>query len=334
MRALRHILWIAGLFLMSEARTQDIHFSEFFATPLLTNPALTGHFDGTYRFSGVIRRQWSSISSEPYQTYGGGIDMNDVFNWKPLGAGLLLSWDQTGLSALTTSQVTVPICLELSLGSARNLTWGFAGSVGLMQMSIDYSKLSFDEQFNGIRYDESVPITESFGGTSLRQPNIGLGTYFESRISERQRIGGGYSLFNLLEPDRSFTSTTSLPLPRRHNIHVFSSFMLNGAWDIMPAGQIMLQGDYSEILAGTAFRYHLTNERSLQAGLWGRWGDALYLSLGMQQKTLFVGASYDFNLSDLHVASGYLGGWELSVIYTIKTVREKVKRTRICPDYI
>lgn len=330
----KYIGWCFGMLLCVQTQAQDIHFSEFFATPLFTNPALTGHFDGTYRFAGVVRRQWASISTEPYQTFGGSVDMNAPLNIKPLGVGLQLSWDQTGVSALTTSQITVPLSLEFRLGSAKNLTWGFAGNVSLLQLSIDYSKLSFGEQFNGIRYDETIPISEQFPGNSASGINASLGTYLEKKISERQRFGIGYSLFNLTQPNVSFSSAMESRIPHRHNVHVLSSFPIGSSWDIMPAGQVMFQGIHSEYVAGTAFRYHMANKRSVQAGVWGRLGDAGYLSLGMQRDNLFAGVSYDFNLSNLHVASGYLGGWEFSVIYTIETVREKVKRTRICPDYL
>src|ERR1700733_7808210 len=47
--------------------SQDIHFSQFFETPLLRNPALAGIFSGDLRIQGVYRTQWNSITV-PYQT--------------------------------------------------------------------------------------------------------------------------------------------------------------------------------------------------------------------------------------------------------------------------
>ncbi len=42
---------------------QDIHFSQFFETPLLRNPALAGIFTGDIRAQGVFRDQWNSVTN-------------------------------------------------------------------------------------------------------------------------------------------------------------------------------------------------------------------------------------------------------------------------------
>ncbi len=46
---------------------QDIHFSQFFETPLLRNPALAGIFTGDLRVQALYRTQWNSVTV-PYQT--------------------------------------------------------------------------------------------------------------------------------------------------------------------------------------------------------------------------------------------------------------------------
>src|SRR5881392_4144784 len=48
---------------------QDLHFSQFFNSPLTTNPANTGFLpDGDYRLGINYRNQWSTIMSVPYKT--------------------------------------------------------------------------------------------------------------------------------------------------------------------------------------------------------------------------------------------------------------------------
>ena len=42
---------------------QDPNFSQFFASPLTLNPALTGKFDGVYRVAGNYRDQWPTINN-------------------------------------------------------------------------------------------------------------------------------------------------------------------------------------------------------------------------------------------------------------------------------
>src|SRR5580693_7822953 len=45
----------------------DIHFSQFYETSILRNPALTGVFENDYKVGVYYRNQWSSITN-PYNT--------------------------------------------------------------------------------------------------------------------------------------------------------------------------------------------------------------------------------------------------------------------------
>jgi len=45
------------------AKAQDPGFSQFFASPLTLNPALTGKFNGIVRVAGNYRNQWPSINN-------------------------------------------------------------------------------------------------------------------------------------------------------------------------------------------------------------------------------------------------------------------------------
>ncbi|GAB5538822.1 MAG: hypothetical protein Salg2KO_09250 [Salibacteraceae bacterium] len=324
---------------MSVVKAQDIHFSQFFATPLFTNPALTGGFEGTYRMSGVIRRQWASVSAQPFQTFGGGAEFKAPLNIKPIGIGLRLSHDYTGLSSFTQSSIAVPIGVHLELGSAKRIRLSFGGQAEFFQRTIDYSRISFDDQFFGNRYRPEAPSAETVPQASIGSLNASAGVYLERKVNDRQRIGIGFSSFNLNQPNLSVFATSENRLPRRHNLHILTSIPLGvSPVDIMPAAQFQIQGTHDELLIGTAFRYHLAStpleKRSVQMGIWGRRRDAAYASVGFTQNNLFVGGSYDFNLNRLRVASEYFGGWEVTIIYTIATVREKIKRVRQCPDFL
>ena len=52
---------------------QDIHFTQYYATPLVFNPAATGLFDENLRLSNNYRTQWSAVGV-PYQTISVSVD--------------------------------------------------------------------------------------------------------------------------------------------------------------------------------------------------------------------------------------------------------------------
>ena len=54
---------------------QDAYFTQFYASPLELNPALTGAVDGNYRVSIAYRDQWNGLVDNPYRTIGLNGDM-------------------------------------------------------------------------------------------------------------------------------------------------------------------------------------------------------------------------------------------------------------------
>jgi hypothetical protein len=71
MKLIRKILVLvaAGLTGATHLLAQDLHFSQFFNSPLTTNPANTGFIpDADFRLGALYRNQYSSILSTPYKT--------------------------------------------------------------------------------------------------------------------------------------------------------------------------------------------------------------------------------------------------------------------------
>ena len=70
---------------------QDLHFSQFFNSPLTTNPANTGFIpDADYRIGANYRSQWVNVLGAPYKTmsvWGDAQVFRDRFENGWLGVG-------------------------------------------------------------------------------------------------------------------------------------------------------------------------------------------------------------------------------------------------------
>src|SRR5271168_5015538 len=78
MRALLHIIYcfIGCLLGIGHSLAQDVHFSQYTASPLMLNPALAGMSNGDYRAYANFRVQWPTISDGyTYRTFAAGYDM-------------------------------------------------------------------------------------------------------------------------------------------------------------------------------------------------------------------------------------------------------------------
>ena len=79
---------------------QDQHFTQFYASPLTLNPALTGAFDGKFRIAFIYRDQWRNVLDRPYVTYSAGMDLR--FNVRYPGKNIR---DGVGVGMLFYSDV-------------------------------------------------------------------------------------------------------------------------------------------------------------------------------------------------------------------------------------
>src|SRR5258705_13425195 len=89
------LLVVSTSYFIPRTYSQDLHFSQFFNSPLVTNPANTGFIpEGDYRLGVNYRNQWASITAFPYKTMSAFGDVQVMPNqentgWLGLG-GLIL----------------------------------------------------------------------------------------------------------------------------------------------------------------------------------------------------------------------------------------------------
>jgi type IX secretion system PorP/SprF family membrane protein len=136
------LLQIQAIFYL---HAQDLHFSQFFNSPLSTNPANTGFIpDADYRLGAHYRNQFSSIMTVPYQTtsiFGDAQLFRDKLENGWLGVGGLLLNDVAGSGSLRSTKIYGSVAYHQMLGSSSLVSAGF--NVGWANKRIDVSKLKF-----------------------------------------------------------------------------------------------------------------------------------------------------------------------------------------------
>ena len=312
---------------------QDIHFSQFFNSPLNLNPGLIGSFNGEFRFVGNQRTQWSSVTT-PYVTYGLSADAKEIYK-TPFSVGLSIYRDIAGDSDFSTLHIALGGAYRLYLkDSTQTLNFGLQPS--FTQRSINYAKLEFDNQYNGSQYDASLGNGENFANSGRTYFNLHGGAVWSYRIAQRKSITAGISLFNLFTPKQTFFNDQSIELQQRFVFHASGLIQITDKVDALPAIQFQTQHKFKEIIVGGRAKYHLNNGnyKAAYAGIWYRNADAAYLSIGLDYSDFHFGVSYDINLSSLNVASNYRGGFEFAVIYILQRYKPDLRRYKACPDYI
>jgi type IX secretion system PorP/SprF family membrane protein len=320
---------------------QDIHFSQFFETPLLRNPALAGIFSGDFRIQGVYRNQWNSVTV-PYQTgsfnaeYKLPIGHSDDF--LTLGGEIL--YDKAGSVSLTATHILPVINYHKSLSGEKNmyLSLGFMG--GLVQRRIDRSKITTNSQFNGYDHDPILSDGETFSGNGYSYLDGSAGMSFNSQIGQSQEdnifLGAAYHHFNKAHKISFYGNDKIEMVPKL----VFSAGV---RWGVNEYSYVTFHADYSqqgtskETIGGGLYSYKLDDPVDPQyifhAGAFLRWKDAIIPMVKMEYKPFTVALSYDVNLSQLKTASQGRGGFELSIAFQkysgkYNTSKEAVRCTR------
>lgn len=305
---------------------QDIHFSQFWASPLLLNPANTGNFDGDFRVAAIYRDQWRSISN-PFVTYAGSFDRLFRIREEKLGGGIAVFNDAAGIGDLNATKAFISLAYHKDV---NNNTLRVGYQIGFVNKRIQRNRLSFPDQFNDETgyFDPRLPNTEGQVEEKLNSLDMGIGIGWGHRL-ENFTSDLGLGFYHINKPKESFLGTDE----RLRMRMVFSG---SGHWDmtekvfLMPNVLLMEQSRAINFELGSNVGYRLPENKikakAIYGGLFFRDGfpanfDALIGVVGMMIGRFNAGVSYDVNLSDLTAATNYKGAFEISLIYIAPTVK-------------
>jgi len=322
-----------GLF----GRSQDIHFSQFNMNPVYLNPALTGNFEGDWRFTANQRSQWRAVS-RPFNTIALSAENREGLLIPGLYYAANLFSDAAGDGNYRTIEMNLSASYQrfLDRDSIHSVTPGV--QIGFNHKRIDFSQLTFDNQFNGFYYDPGLPTNETLQTLSRTGLNLALGAIYTYKPEARKQVTAGIGWFNLPQAKQSFYGDDLIKRDKRVAIHANAIYELNYEWDLLPGIFMQFQGKYKELVFGSNARYIYKDKKgefiAPYAGLWFRNKDAVYLNVGAYYNDWIFGISYDINVSQLAPASNVRGGLEFSVQYILHTFKPKDIQHRICPDYL
>jgi type IX secretion system PorP/SprF family membrane protein len=261
---------IGALFIVtisSHSMAQDLHFSQYFNSPLLVNPANTGFTpDGDYRIGVNYRTQWATISN-PYKTFSVFGDAQLFGNrmengWVGVGGALLR--DVAGTGNLTSTRGFGSIAYHQALGLGSLLSAGF--NVGFVNKKIDFNKLTFDSQWNGKFFDISAPTGEPFVANQVNYFTLQAGINYALFPTEDMYLNAGVSVSNINQPKESFfqPSNNDVAIAPRYTGFLNGSFRASEAWIVNPNVYVSKMSTAWEYVAGVNAQRNLSGDGNTQ----------------------------------------------------------------------
>ncbi len=323
------------------AFTQDLHFSQFFNSPLTTNPANTGFIpDGDYRLGINYRDQWSSIMTVPYKTMSAFGDvqlMRDKIENGWLGVGGVILRDVAGSGNLTSTKVYGSIAYHQMLGYSSLLSLGF--NTGFANKQINVFNLKFPDQFDGKFFDNSkVPTSVVLNNNNVSYFDMQAGMNYAFFPTENVYVNAGYSIHHINQPKESFleASVDSVRVDMRHIGFLNAILKVNDNIIINPNAYFTTQAKAKELVLGMNAAYNLSGdgEKQLIGGLYYRMGDAVVPMIGFELKNVRFTFSYDVTTSSLNKFNNYRGASEFNVMKKgFYNEYDGNRRQTLCPSF-
>jgi type IX secretion system PorP/SprF family membrane protein len=324
------------------AYAQGLHFSQWFNSPLTTNPANTGFIpDADYRIGANYRNQWSSIMSVPYKTmsiFGDAQLFRNRIQSGWLGLGGVILHDVAGSGNLTTTQVYTSVAYHQMLGYSSLLTAGF--NIGWVNKRINSSNLKFPDQFDGKFFDNQLPTS-----VVLDQPNV---NYFDMQVgmnyayfpNEKTYVNAGFSVQHVNTARESFFSTDpagfNSRIPARYIGFINGSFKTSDLVIINPMAYYTNQAGSAETVGGLNVQYNLSGDgdQQLVGGIYYRVGDAVIPMVGFIYRNIRIMFTYDVTTSSLSNYNGRRGAWEFGLIQQgFYSEYNGNRRQSLCPSF-
>ena len=120
MRKFRNITAAVFVIFGQFAQAQDMHFTQFYSSPLYLNPAMTG-LNVCSRVTLTYRNQWPGIA----RSFNSYMLASDHFiSDAKIGVGMIMANDQAGSGNLMTTLVSPSIAYELRVSQEFGIRFG------------------------------------------------------------------------------------------------------------------------------------------------------------------------------------------------------------------
>lgn len=324
---------------------QDIHFSQFYMSPLNLNPAMTGVMNCNTRMVANYRNQWAAaLAANAYNTYSASYDQKiPVGRSDYFGIGGSFWGDVAGASRFGQTQGKLSFSYSKKMGGYRHkahyLVMG--ASAALTQRRVTTDDLRWPNQVTNGIFDPNKPAPP-VDDTDFLFADIDVGLLWFSVLDKYNNFYFGAAISHLNQPNISFLSDV-VPLHNKITIHGGGQFELTRRISLLPGAIFLFQGKHFEVNTGASLRFAMGRSRlakqSWQAGAWyriaaknegGLLSDAVILSSRFDYEHFGIGFSYDVNVSALGAAAPGNGSFEFSLIYTICGPES---RAVYCPNF-
>lgn len=300
---------------------QDIHFSQFYASPLTLNPALTGNFNGFYRVSGIYRNQYPGLTQNKpaFSTPSVALDfslLREKIKHGSLGVGLVFFNDQQNGKTFNQNQILASVAYNMAFGAKQQFQLGLGFQGGVAMTKMDFANFQFADGFNpDLSYNSSYN-GETFNSGNRVKGVFNAGIFTKLEFIKNMRYYMGFSFNNATNYKQDFLKNSAVyRLPFRYTLHGGFEFDIKDAAVLIPGFLFQSQAKARETNFGLTAGIHVIKDPAKRAtlylGLWNRLNTGNYTiipKIGFEWKGFRAGFAYDAHLLQQYKDHKNIGG--------------------------
>lgn len=294
------------------AQSQDPQFSQFYASGLYHNPALTGDNIGN-RVMANYRNQWPAIP-KGYISYGAYYDKNIKSINSGFGIGVIQ--DKAGLDGYKWTSTSAFYSYNFKITKQYRVRGGIKLSANQLNLN-DQSLVFASDIVNDSPFDR--PQIQS----NVMYPNVGAGLL----VHNKEQVWFGFAIDHLNKPSYAFSGDKSIRQPMKFSAQAGYNTKRRFGHGSMRNYYVTIMAHYKAQEKWDQFdvgAYWQKKNQALVLGIWYRGipglksykpeyvnHDAVNLLAGVKYGTFYFGYSYDITISRLRLNSG--GSHEISM---------------------
>lgn len=297
---------------------QDPFVSQYFSSPMHLNPAMIAKGVGDWRLAATYRTQWQGTGSEPYTTamlsieknLRAGSNRNDF-----LGAGLTVMSDASNAGLLKRHVVSAGFSYNNAIDAEGKQYFGGGLSINYSRRMLDVSKFVFQSQFGSGGYQPSISANDNVPVPNSSYIDVTAGLQYSVK-GEHSGFYAGATYFHANRPKEGAYNNNEYTIDPRLNLQMGYQQLLGNSGELHLSTLYDHQGEMSRFTAGLLYKLPVEgsqlNVKTMNFGVWDRFGDAVYPYIGIEAAGWLLGLSYDVPTSKVSNSFSSLQSFEIS----------------------
>ena len=315
------------------AKAQDPYFSQYFMSPMTSNPALVGRGITDTRVLSNFRTQWWGTGIPAFRTNAISIEKRIAVKKFPedeLAIGLSMDNDVSNDGLLKKNFVTFATAFNKRV--SKNSFFGAGITLSYANLTLDQSKFLYQSQYGSFGFSNALPTFDPYSIANQNYLNTDAGINY-SYDGEKWGVNIGVAGFHLARNKQGVQLTGSYSNNVRYATNASVIRKFKGGDELHFIARYDHQGLNKIYTAGSIFKLKIPGEHpieKLNVGVINRLNNGTFCPfLGFEAPSWFAGFSYDVINSRSLTANNSVQSLELTFGWQVTRKKSKLTHKRM-----